>query len=132
MKSFRQMKKWTLMSVLLCGISLAAYAIVTQPRILTCTLTNILPTSVDLFIEHQGAEYLLIDLCTPDGELIARHLDKIEEIDAEATLTSMYNAYNLIPNTEYRIEIVVIGFSEQPESQYSDDMMTISFRTPSE
>ena len=131
MKSFRQMKKWTLMSVLLCGISLAAYAIIPQVRIMWWTLTDITSTSAHLVVLHQGASYFRLDVCTPEGERVKRHYHYPGATSPEEEIFSVMDIENLTPNTTYMLKILVKGLPGDTD-HVSADSTQLYFTTEPE
>ena len=131
MKTFRQMKKWTLMSVLLCGISLAAYAIIPQVRILWWSVTSITSNSAHLVVEHEGATQFELKILTLDGERVGGISRDIDSINPEDVIYSIMDLVNLQPNTTYRLEITVTGFPDET-GQRDKDYEYIYFTTASE
>ena len=131
MKTFRQMKKWALMSVLLCGISLAAYAIIPQVRILWWSVTSITSNSAHLVVEHEGAKQFKLEILTLDGERVGGISRDIDSINPEDIIYSVMDIGNLQPSTTYRLKITVTGFPDET-GQSDDDVENIYFTTVSE
>ena len=131
MKSFRQMKKWTLMSVLLCGISLAAYAIAPQVRIIWWTLTDITSSSAHLVVEHEGATSFELKISPLNGSYVTEYSQEIENAIPGNVAYSVIDLTRLHPNTEYIIEIKVIGCPDE-NGRKNNEKDYIFFTTTSE
>ena len=131
MKNLRQMKKWALMSVLLCGISLAAYAIIPQVRILWWSVTSITSNSAHLVVEHEGAKQFKLEILTLDGECVGGISKYTDSINPEDIIYSVMDIVNLQPSTTYRLKITVTGFPDET-GQSDDDVENIYFTTASE
>ena len=132
MKTLRQLKKWTLMSVLLCGISLAAYAIAPQVRVIWSTLTDITSTSAHLVVYHQGVTSFKLEICTQDGQIVGGvYLDNIGATSPEEEIFTAMDIENLQPNTTYRLKITVTGLPDENE-QPNKDFRSIEFTTDAE
>ena len=130
MKNLRQMKKWTLMSVLLCGISLAAFAFAPQVRIIWWTLTDITSSSAHLVVYHQGAHKFQLKIY--NGDQVVREVEQYT--GATSTDEEIFYAMDLVnlrPNTTYKLEIIVIGFPGETENP-KEDMREVYFTTDSE
>ncbi len=125
------MKKWTLMSVLLCGISLAAYAIIPQVRIMWWTLTDITSRSAHLVVETEGVATLIIDVCTPDDHRITRYTLYPGVTDPREIYDYVKDINDLIPNTAYKIKIIAVGLPDE-NGQANRDFAEINFTTDSE
>ena len=131
MKSFRQMKKWTLMSVLLCGISLAAYAFAPQVRILSWSVSNITSRSAHLLVEHEGAKYFQLEIFNSEGRPVGGIYSEINSFYPEEVIYTTMDLENLLPNTTYTLRITVTGFPGETQEP-NKDSRDISFTTDSE
>ena len=130
MKSFRQMKKWTLMSVLFCGISLAAFAIIPQVEIKCWTVTNITSSSAHLVVLHQGASSFQLKVYEGD-QVVANVLNYPGATSPDEEIFSAMDIENLHPSTTYRLEIIVRSLPDE-NGQTNTDSRSIEFATDPE
>ncbi len=119
------------MSVLLCGISLAAYAIIPQVRIMWWTLTDITSTSAHLVIEHEGAKSIQIKISPFDGGDVTTFRWELENAVPGEIAYSAMDLTRLYPDTEYILEIKLTGFPDENGRDLSVREY-ISFTTASE
>ncbi len=119
------------MTVLLCGVSLAAYAIIPQVRIIWWSVTSITSRSAHLVVEHEGAVSVKIDVCNSDTVSIKEHFSYPGTISPDDIVYSPYEIDNLKSNTEYIIKVTVRGFPDEMGNS-NTDVAYISFTTDSE
>ncbi|MBR6495928.1 MAG: hypothetical protein IKT28_02300 [Rikenellaceae bacterium] len=131
MKNLRQMKKWTLMSVLLCGISLAAYAFAPQVWILSWSVTNVTSRSAHLVVEHEGATHFQLEIYDSDDRYVGGISKDINSFYPGDVIYSVMDLENLRPNTTYTLRITVTGFPGETQEP-NKDVEEISFTTDSE
>ena len=128
MKTLRQMKKRTLMTVLFLGVSLAAFAFPPLVRIIWWTLTDITSSSAHLVVHSQGAESLTVEIRNLDDEIL-----DIKSFATGATSSMEETFYpmdliNLKPDTQYKIVVTANGFFDQ-SNQRNYDSRIIYFTT---
>ena len=131
MKTLRQMKKWTLMSVLLCGISLAAYAFAPQVWILSWSVTNVTSRSAHLVVEHEGATHFELRIYNSEGIPVGGVSKEINSFYPGDVIYSVMDLENLQPNTTYTLRITVTGFPGETQVP-NKDIEEITFTTESE
>ena len=131
MKTLRQLKKRTLMSMLFLGVSLAAFAFAPQVWILSWSVTNITSNSAHLVVEHEGAKQFKLEILTLDGECVGGISKYTDSINPEDIIYSVMDIVNLQPSTTYRLKITVTGFPDET-GQSDDDVENIYFTTASE
>ena len=108
------MKKWALMSVLFLGMSLAVYAIVApEVSIESITLLRVTSTSADVMVESTGAVSLLLQVCTPEGDVITQYLGYPGGTSPSDGFYSFYNIAGLSPDTEYLIRVTGRGYPNE-------------------
>ena len=118
------------MSVLLCGISLAAYAIAPQVRVIWSTLTDITSTSAHLVVFHQGTHKFQLKIY--NGDQVVREVEQYTEATSpDEEMFYAMDLVNLRPNTTYKLEIIVTGFSGETEDS-NVDTKEMYFTTGSE
>ena len=130
MKALCQLKKWSLMTVLLCGISLAAYAIIPQVSIKCWTLTDITSRSAHLVVLHQGASSFQLKVYEGD-QVVANVLRYPGATSPDEEIFSAMDIENLHPSTTYRLEIIVRSLPDE-NGQTNTDSRSIEFTTDPE
>ena len=131
MKSFRQMKKRTFMSMLFLGVSLAVFATTPQVRILWWSLTDITSNSAHLAVETEGVATLIIEVCTPEGDVITSYTLYPGATDPKEIYYYVKDINDLIPNTAYKIKIIAVGLPDR-NGQANRDSTEIYFLTDPE
>ena len=118
------------MSVLLCGISLAAYAIAPQVRVIWSTLTDITSTSAHLVVFHQGTHKFQLKIYNGD-QVVANVLRYPGATSPDEEIFSAMDIENLHPSTTYRLEIIVRSLPDE-NGQTNTDSRSIEFATDPE
>ena len=131
MKTLRQMKKRTLMSMLFLSVSLAAFAFAPQAWILSWSVTDITSNSAHLVVEHENAQYFELTISKSDGESVGYFRREINSLYPGDIVYSIMDIENLRPNTTYTLKVIVESCRDEV-GHFTTDFEYITFTTPSE